>query len=137
MEEGRLDKMEHRLERLEQFLAEAFTRSESRMEHLERNMQQLERNMHHLERNMERLEANLERLQRDVARYVRIGARQILSLREAQVRTEARLDRLVETVDKLSLRLEEVADKLDGLIGYVNGLGRPGGPLPSGSGSPP
>jgi predicted RNase H-like nuclease (RuvC/YqgF family) len=100
-------------------------------------MQQLERNMHHLERNMERLEANLERLQRDVARYVRIGARQILSLREAQVRTEARLDRLVETVDKLSLRLEEVADKLDGLIGYVNGLGRPGGPLPSGSGSPP
>lgn len=131
MEEDRLGKVEQRLDRLEQFVADAFVRSESRMERLERNMERLEGNMQRLEGNMERLEANLQRLQRDVARYVRIGARQILSLREAQARTEARLDRLVETVDKLSLRLEEVADKLDGLIGYVNGLSRPGGQPPS------
>lgn len=136
MEEDRLGKVEQRLERLEQFVADAFVRSESRMERLERNMERLESNMGRLERNMEHFERNLQRLQRDVARYVRIGARQILSLREAQARTEARLDRLVETVDKLSLRLEEVADRLDGLIGYVNGLPRPGGQPPSEPRSP-
>ena len=93
-----------RLDRLESFMVENFTRSEVRMDRLEKNM--------------ERLETNMERMDRRVARYVRLGARQLRAtderitalvdshhkLLEAQARTEKSLQALIDSIQRTNGR---------------------------------
>jgi len=58
---------------------------------------------------MGQAEARMERFDRRMRYYVRVGARQITEIREVQKRTDL-------TLEKLARRLDEVTDKLDGLI---------------------
>jgi type II secretory pathway predicted ATPase ExeA len=71
---------------------------------------------------MTKAEARMDHFDRRMRFYIKVGARHIAKIHEAQDRNDAGLE-------KLRLRLDEVTEKLDALITVVDGVvRRPGLP---------
>ena len=111
------------------------TESERRMDRIERAFELSIRRMDRAEQRMDRAERRMDRLERLVAqnnrvvaglavagRRLRSDVRQHEKWLQEHKRTMAESD---SRMTRLEVTISEIGDKLNGLIGYVDGLPRP------------
>ena len=111
MKNGHKTESERRLDRIERGL----DRSEVRMDRIERVLAQNNRLVSGLAVVGRRLRSDVRRHEKILENHERMLADHAKSLAESDSR-----------MTRLELTLAEIGDKLNGLIGYVDGLPRPG-----------
>jgi len=124
MRNGHKTESERRMDRIER----AFELSIRRMDRAEQRMDRAEQRMDRAERRMDRLERLVAQNNRVVAglavagRRLRSDVRQHEKWLQEHKRTMAESD---SRMTRLEVTISEIGDKLNGLIGYVDGLPRP------------
>jgi type II secretory pathway predicted ATPase ExeA len=78
-------------------------------------LQSLAERMDQADGRMTKAEARMDRFDRRMRFYIKLGARHIAKIHEAQDRNDTGLE-------KLRLRLDEVTEKLDALVTVVDGV---------------
>ncbi|MBM3775064.1 MAG: hypothetical protein FJW37_07835 [Acidobacteria bacterium] len=91
-----------------------FGESRALIDHLISSHVHAEARMDRAEARMDRAEARMDNLERRLRFFVRAGVRELRQVRKTMAERDAVFDR----------RMEEITDKLNGLIGYVDSLGR-------------